>query len=390
MTFQYDSTSGDLVSITSPGLGTEADLVVMRFFYKATDINLNQSGMFSGVTPVFPPNNTAHVLEYVYLSSSSDGNVTGVTTYTDAATPSGAITHATKYDIAGNVTSAQVDCCQTKTIDYSSTYKFAYPTSMTSGDPNGLHVTISASYDFHTGLPATSTDENGQVTTNYYNADSLRLNHIENPSGGGSTYFYYGDGLVSDAASHYHSWVNVSTQLSSSDWVDVYRFYTGRGEVAQAFGDGTGSGPWSSQVTRYDAMGRVGLTTNPFATGGYGGGLHVDVSGGDPVTVPSYDHLGRVTSVSMPSGDTANPTTVQATAGYDGVFTTVTDQAGKVRRQKVDEFGRVIRLDEPSSAGLGTTASPNQHRTTTMCWVTWLRLHRRRRAAISSMTRSRG
>src|SRR5439155_24244535 len=45
---------------------------------------------------------------------------------------------------------------------------------------------------------------------------------------------------------------------------------------------------------------------------------------------------------------------------YEGIFTTVTDQAGKVRRQKVDELGRVIRLDEPSSSGLGTTGSPNQ------------------------------
>jgi RHS repeat-associated protein len=634
VTFQYDSTSGDLVSITSPGLGTDDELEVMHFFYKSTDINLNQSNMFSGVTPVFPPNNTAHVLEYVYLSSSSDGtsphigyrfdyspygmiyqttqyrgmtigsssvtsngtlatqttydypttpsgltdaptysqrteewagrttggsapsylfstitgsgetvskitapdltvsethsivhpgywddglvtdtyiqygstptvlthtkmdwqldsnsanprvyqvrttdvpasltkatvlsytsynnvsvvsdrafttdnsvsspelrrtetnyvtsssyinrhllqlptnvkvfasgssspaslveyayddygsahayltgrsslvmhdaafdpfggsydsttdargNVTSVTTYTDAATPSGSITHATKYDIAGNVTSAQVDCCQLKTIDYSSDYKYAYPTSVTSGSPSGLHLTTSATYDLHTGLPATSTDENGQVTTNYYNADSLRLNHIQNPSGAGSTYFYYGDGLISDSASHYHYWVNVSTQLNSTDWVDIYRFYTGRGEVAQTFYDGTGSGPWSSQVTRYDAMGRVVLTTNPFSTGGYGGGLHV--AAGDPVTVPSYDHLGRVTTLTMPSGDATNPTTAQVSTSYDGVFTTVTDQALKVRRQKVDEFGRVIRLDEPSSSGLGTTGSPNQ------------------------------
>lgn len=288
------------------------------------------------------------------------GNVTSVTTYTDAATPAGAVTHTTKYDIAGNVTAAQVDCCQLKTIAYSSEYQYAYPTTVTSGDPSGLHLTIGASYDLHTGLVATSTDENGQVTTNYYNADSLRLNHIQNPSGAGSTYFYYGDGLIADAAGHYHYWENISTQLDGSNWTDTYRFYTGQGAVAQSFTDGTGSGPWNSQVARYDAMGRVALTTNPFATGGYGGALHVDAAGGDPVTMPTYDHLGRVTNVSMPSGDAANPTTAHVSASYDGVFTTVTDQALKVRRQKVDEFGRVIRLDEPTTAGLGTTTSPNQ------------------------------
>jgi YD repeat-containing protein len=45
---------------------------------------------------------------------------------------------------------------------------------------------------------------------------------------------------------------------------------------------------------------------------------------------------------------------------FDGVFTTVNDQAGKTRRQKVDALGRVIRLDEPTTSGLGSTSSPNQ------------------------------
>src|SRR5205823_12491068 len=73
VTCQYDTTSGDLISIKEHGLGSNDVLEVMHFCYKSSDINLNQSGMFSGVTPIFPPNNTAHVLEYVYLSSSSDG-----------------------------------------------------------------------------------------------------------------------------------------------------------------------------------------------------------------------------------------------------------------------------------------------------------------------------
>jgi hypothetical protein len=123
------------------------------------------------------------------------GNVTNVTTYPDATTTSGAISHATTYDIAGNVISMDVDCCNKKTIAYSADYQYAYPTSVTSGNPSGLHLTKSATYDFNTGLPATSTDENSQVTTNYYNADSSRLNHIDFPSGGGAVNFYYGDGL---------------------------------------------------------------------------------------------------------------------------------------------------------------------------------------------------
>lgn len=46
---------------------------------------------------------------------------------------------------------------------------------------------------------------------------------------------------------------------------------------------------------------------------------------------------------------------------YDTNFTTVTDQAGKVRRSIVDALGRLIRVDEPDGSGsLGTTALPTQ------------------------------
>jgi len=62
------------------------------------------------------------------------GNVTGVTTYPDATTTTGAITHSTTYDLAGNVMTAQVDCCQTQSFTYSSANNdYAYPVSITKG-----------------------------------------------------------------------------------------------------------------------------------------------------------------------------------------------------------------------------------------------------------------
>jgi RHS repeat-associated protein len=291
------------------------------------------------------------------------GNVTSVTTYSDAPNASGAITHSNTYDVAGNITSTQVDCCQLKVFTYITGNHYAYPSSVTSGNPSGVNVTTSATYDLNTGLISTATDENGQVTTNYYNADSLRLNHIQYPSGGGSSYYYYGDGLMADAAGNNHYYTVVSREIAATgttanNWLDVYSFLDGRGAVSQMFYNGTGGGPWTSYVLRYDEMGRPVLKTNPFSTGGYGGGLHV--GGSDPVTTTVYDHLGRVTSVTAPSGDDTNPTTTQASMTYDGVYTTITDAANKVRRQKVDELGRVVRLDEPTTSGLGSVTSPNQ------------------------------
>jgi RHS repeat-associated protein len=47
------------------------------------------------------------------------------------------------------------------------------------------------------------------------------------------------------------------------------------------------------------------------------------------------------------------------TTEYDAEFTTVTDQAGKKRRSRVDALGRLVRVDEPDAVGNlgGTTAS---------------------------------
>ena len=41
------------------------------------------------------------------------------------------------------------------------------------------------------------------------------------------------------------------------------------------------------------------------------------------------------------------------TTAYDTEFTTVTDQAGKVRRSMTNGLGQLARVDEPTTSGLG-------------------------------------
>ncbi|MEN3325328.1 MAG: hypothetical protein V7638_135 [Acidobacteriota bacterium] len=49
------------------------------------------------------------------------------------------------------------------------------------------------------------------------------------------------------------------------------------------------------------------------------------------------------------------------TTSYDANFTTITDQSGKVRRNKLDGLGQVIRVDEPDATNnLGTQSAPAQ------------------------------
>ena len=48
-------------------------------------------------------------------------------------------------------------------------------------------------------------------------------------------------------------------------------------------------------------------------------------------------------------------------ASYNGLVATLTDQAGKSRRQIMDTLGRIARVDEPDSYGnLGDNNSPLQ------------------------------
>lgn len=253
--------------------------------------------------------------------------------------------------------------CQIKNFSYTDspdTLTYAYPTSETRGDPGGLHLTTSVTYDFNTGLVGTVTDENGQVTTNYYNSDSLRLDHVLSPDGGAG-YLNYSDALEADANGKNHYYIQTQTKLDAPGGTPRYvtsrRYFDGRDAVARTFDNFTTADGYSTQDIEYDVMGRAYRTSNPYFASGYSSAINPSGFW----TSSAFDHLGRVTQITMPRGDDNNSLTTNAQASYDGLFTTVTDQAGKQRRQKVDALGRVVRLDEPDSSGsLGATSSPNQ------------------------------
>lgn len=287
------------------------------------------------------------------------GNVTSVITYPDATTTSGAITQSTTYDIAGNVITAQVDCCQLQSFSYSTANDdYAYPVSITKGDPGGLHLTASIDYDMNTGLVDTQSDANSEETEFYYNADTLRLDYVNFPDGGQVSYDYF-NALAPDSAGRYHSSLVTSSKLDSSRYVDSKGYFDGRGALTQTFDSYTSGDGWSITDLEYDSMGRLYRRSNPYYCTSNYGSCSINPSG--VWTTSTFDVLGRITQVTMPRGDDANPgytTTVQTT--YAGEVTTVTDQSGKQRREVTDALGRVIKLHEPNSSGsLGTVSSPN-------------------------------
>src|SRR5262249_24419895 len=100
----------------------------------------------------------------------------------------------------------------------------------------------------------------------------------------------------------------------------------------------------------FDALGRVKRAYNPFRT------TSDETYGYSDTT---YDGLGRATRVETFTG--SGSTTGAVVTAYSGNATTVTDQAGKVRRSITDGLGRLIRIDEPdSNNSLGLVTAPVQ------------------------------
>src|SRR5262249_9734 len=97
-------------------------------------------------------------------------------------------------------------------------------------------------------------------------------------------------------------------------------------------------------------MGRVWKVSNPYPTPTLNG--VADLSHTSDWTISHYDVLGRIDVVTLPDGSTVH-------SDYVGIYTTVTDQAGRQRRQKTDALGRIVRVDEMNSSwSLGTVDAP--------------------------------
>lgn len=107
-------------------------------------------------------------------------------------------------------------------------------------------------------------------------------------------------------------------------------------------------------------MGRVKRTSNPY----YSGGGSADINPSNLWTEHSvFDKLGRVREVTLPDGN-------KVRSDYEGTVTTVTDEAGRRRRQVLDALGRVREVHEPDAAGdLGAVESPAQKTTYEYDWL---------------------
>jgi len=230
------------------------------------------------------------------------------------------------------------------------------------------------SYDFNTGLVTQSTDVDNNVTTR-------------------TTYDAFGRPTLVEEADGIAG-VEKHTATEYSD--------TERRVIVRSDLNTTGDGKLIS-IQHYDQLGRICLTRrlesgNPAEATDKTKGVKIQTryfagdagspngyelvsapyraatsgaAGGEPGMAwkrTKFDKGGRVIEVETFVGATppapwggASVSSGKFTTEYDAEFTTVTDQAGKKRRSRVDALGRLIRVDEPDALGnLGGTAAPFQ------------------------------
>ncbi|MBK9156404.1 MAG: RHS repeat protein [Chloracidobacterium sp.] len=253
------------------------------------------------------------------------------------------------YDIAGNLVSATLSCCQLKTIEYGQNFAetgYAFPTKEIKG--TSPQLITEATYNKATGLVTQTKDENNQPINYEYEADTLRLKKSTFVNGGFVENFY--SDKEQTGSNLLPGYVKQKSTLETNKFAESISYFDARGlgiRSASLTPDG-----WSISAVELDKLGRPDKTYNPF----YGTTPNANIPSGTKfVEMTGVDGLGRTTSVKLQDDTTISTyfsTIGDIPTGFNKTFVVLTDQAGKQRRQVFDSLGRLVRVDEPDAAGV--------------------------------------
>ncbi|MBL8181385.1 MAG: RHS repeat protein [Blastocatellia bacterium] len=280
----------------------------------------------------------------------------------------------TMYDNFGNVRKvwdASGDASKFVETQYSSTYKYAYPTSVTTPAPDSTNTTgtnqgstVSTTYDFNTGLPLTVTNDFGQITATEYDDPLLRptRSYAVNFTAP-ETQTIYGD-------TPGNLFVKVRKQIDVVNWDEATTFADSLGRTIKTLA--TDSQGDIFVETHYDLLGRVERVTNPYRIGDtkYWSKTRYDVAGRAVETfAPATDaeiataatnNNSNLTSLGITSFGISNVT------DYVGTVVSTKDASGRRGRSITNALGQLIRVDEPTGisvsedSDLGALATPVQ------------------------------
>lgn len=292
--------------------------------------------------------------------------------YSNPLSSGNSISLSHQYDVYGNpILSTDARGFQTQ-ITYGPVGGFSnlYPTQVKAAYLTSVQRTENREYDFYTGLTTRVTDADNNVST-------------------ATTYDVFGRPTLVRSAENKIEETRVAREYSAASRRVIVRSdlntmgdakivtiehydQLGRLRLSRRLEDAltqsaTDESAGIKVQTRYLYSGSFSytVTSNPYraATSVAAGGE--EAMGWNRT---QKDNGGRVIEVQTFSGATLpspwgtnSASTGTVLSSYDANFTTVTDQAGKVRRSMIDGLKRLVRVDEPDASGnLGTTSSPVQ------------------------------
>ncbi|HMU34919.1 MAG TPA: RHS repeat-associated core domain-containing protein [Pyrinomonadaceae bacterium] len=262
-----------------------------------------------------------------------------------ATNPAAYIAASATFDQYGNKVSATDALGNTTTTTYDTTYH-AFPESVTTPvpDPSGQHgsstaFTTTATFDWATGLPLTTTDVNGLKTSIEYDPATLRPRY---------TRYYDGSTQIGPTnETIYHDetgnvWVKSRAQIDTNKFAETITYFDGLGRAWKT--ETTDSGGNIFTEKEFDSFGRVSRVCNPYRVGE-----------AKVWTTNVYDTSSRVVEVDFPDASTITTAYGVSTSGIVGLTKTITDQAGKKRKGYTDASGNMVRVvEDPSGTALTT------------------------------------
>ncbi len=295
-----------------------------------------------------------------YGSGPTVGNITSQSVWDDLDNKW--ITSSQTYGAYGNV-ATKTDPRGKVTQFYYDDSTHALPNRVVVDPQNGTGTqTTTTAFDFSTGLVTSQTDANGSVSTIDYN--NQLLSAVDPFGRAGVTYGPTVSGQRQRVTTTYLDnarQVVVATDLNTETdkllKTRTSRDQLGRVTLTEQTEDGANYTISSAKV--YQQLGKITFSSNPARNG---------AAPTDGWTRTTLDNAGRLVEVATFSGVAQPPSigtsanwTGSMTTTYDAQFTTVADQAGKLRRSMVDALGRLVRADEPdASNNLGATVAPVQ------------------------------
>jgi RHS repeat-associated protein len=263
-------------------------------------------------------------------SFATRGNPTSITRYIDPQGSTGPLTTELRYDSLGNLRSSTDPGGHATNFSYTDNYSdsvnrnsLAYLTQITKPSPFNSQ-TVSLKYFYNTGQLASTTDENGRVTSFVYADSMLRPTQTDFADGGRTTVAY------NDASRT----VTTTVKRTDAQNLVVMEVFNQLGLLTQQ------QLPGSRKIDlTYDTYGRLWKTSNPYVVSG-------EATSG--IVETQLDPLGRVTK-------TVNQEGTFVLFEYSRSATRVTDEVGRQRLFETDALGRVVKVCEVTA---GNTRSP--------------------------------